>query len=58
MISGPSALVPGMKGPAQLSFWDDLGRIYATPGSAFRLRYAGRIVGVGTILANEDDPVP
>ncbi|WP_077488763.1 hypothetical protein [Sinomonas mesophila] len=49
MISGPAALAPGTAVSAQLSFWDDLGRIYATPGTDFKLWYDGRIVGFGTV---------
>lgn len=41
---------PGYTGPATLIFWSDLGRIYATPGTIFRLWYAGRIVGEGHVV--------
>lgn len=53
MISGPTALVPGTLGKAQLTFWDDIGQIYATPGVAFKLWYAGRTVGFGTVSPYE-----
>jgi hypothetical protein len=51
MISGPPVLVPGTVVEAQLSFWDDIGRIYATPGADFGIWYAGRIVGSGAVVA-------
>lgn len=47
---GQTAIQPGWVGPATLSFWSDLGRIYATPGSQFRLWYAGRVVGDGYVI--------
>ncbi|MCA4135649.1 hypothetical protein [Arthrobacter sp. M4] len=49
MISGPNAVIPGTQAKAQLMFWNDIGRIYATPGVAFKLWYDGRIVGFGTV---------
>ena len=55
MISVPTALVPGSAPSAQVTFWDDLGRIYATPGAGFRIWYAGRIVGSGRVLAEATD---
>jgi hypothetical protein len=51
MISGPATMVPGTEVQAQLSFWADLGSIYATPGTDFKLWYAGRIVGFGIVEA-------
>ena len=50
MISGPLILIPGTMVFAQAMFWDDLGRVLATPGTNFKLCYAGRIVGVGRVL--------
>ncbi|MFV0460782.1 MAG: hypothetical protein ACK5MT_18660 [Actinomycetales bacterium] len=47
---GQTAVQPGWVGPATLSFWSDLGRIYATAGSRFRLWYAGRVVGDGYVI--------
>lgn len=55
MISGPTALVPRMRGKAQLTFWADIGQIYATPGVAFKLWYDGRIVGFGTVTSYEPE---
>lgn len=49
-ISGPPVLAPSEAVAVTITFWDDLGRVYATPGSSFRLRYAGRIVGSGRVL--------
>lgn len=54
-ISGPSALVPGMRGKAQLAFWADIAQIYATPGVAFKLWYDGRIVGFGMVTSYEPE---
>lgn len=51
MISGPSALVPGTRGKAQLAFWAEIAQIYATPDVAFKLWYDGRIVGFGTVTS-------
>lgn len=48
--TGRPNIQPGDTGLATLTFWSDLGRIYATPGSAFRLWYAGRIVGDGLVV--------
>jgi hypothetical protein len=50
MIAGPSVLAPSDAVLVTITFWDDLGRVYATPGSSFGLRYAGRIVGSGHVL--------
>ncbi len=50
MISGPPSLVPGTMVFAQAMFWDDLGRVLATPGTNFKLWYAGRIVGLGQVI--------
>lgn len=49
VLSGPPALTPGLEARVTLSFWEDLGRLYATRGEAFRLRYAGRDVGLGRV---------
>jgi hypothetical protein len=44
------ALEPGSTGvEVTLEFWADVGLILATPGTAFKIWYAGRIVGVGTV---------
>jgi hypothetical protein len=32
-----------------LTFWDDIGELYATPGVPFKLSYAGRVVGSGVV---------
>ena len=53
MIVTPGGLHPGGKTGAVLSFWSEMGRIYATPGITFRLWYAGRIVGTGVVLAEQ-----
>ncbi len=55
MISGPAALVPGTVTGAQVTFWEDVGRVYATPGTEFRLWYSGRIVGSGRVLSELAD---
>ena len=55
MITGPAALVPGTRGKGQLTFWADIGQIYATPGVAFKLWYAGRIVGFGTVSSYDPE---
>lgn len=47
---GHPEIQPGSIGQATLSFWSDLARIYATPGTRFRLWYAGRIVGDGYVV--------
>ena len=44
-----SLLRPGTSLDGQLTFWSDLGRIYATPGAEFQLSYAGRVVGEGCV---------
>ena len=49
ILSGPPALAPGEEFRVTLTFWDDLGRLYATPGETFRLMYAGRDVGAGYV---------
>lgn len=48
-IVGLPELAPGATYAADLAFWDDPGRVYATPDVAFKLRYAGRIVGSGRV---------
>lgn len=49
MVSGPDMLVPGDHLRVRLSFWDDLGRIHATVGQSFHLRYDGRVIGAGCV---------
>ncbi|WP_157063480.1 hypothetical protein [Luteipulveratus mongoliensis] len=39
-----------------IEFWDDLGRVYATPGTRFKLWYAGRVVGGGRFRIGANDP--
>ena len=55
LINSPAALAPGSLAEARLTFWADLGRIYAVPSAGFRLWYAGRIVGSGRVLKEARD---
>lgn len=42
-----NSMAPGDSIHVVVDFWAEVGRIYATPGVAFRLWYAGRVVGIG-----------
>jgi hypothetical protein len=55
MDVGDRSIRPGSGVTALLTFWSDLGRIYATEGSKFRLWYAGRVVGQGGVLSIEEE---
>jgi hypothetical protein len=44
---GRSSISAGDRVPVTVDFWAEVGRIYATPGTPFRIWYAGRVVGVG-----------
>jgi hypothetical protein len=41
-------LVPGETIAVDIEFWVEVGETFATPGSSFRLWYAGRDVGRGS----------
>lgn len=51
---GEKTIRPGTTVSALLTFWSELGGIYATQGSSFRLWYAGRIIGEGKVLSVEE----
>jgi hypothetical protein len=50
-----SRLAAGEKLDAELVFWADEARIFATPGASFDLWY-GRLVGSGIVTRRGDDP--
>lgn len=49
LISATENLNPGTSMNVSLTFWDEIGRIYATPGVKFWISYPNRIVGHGII---------
>lgn len=55
VIETPNGLHPGVETDAFLRLWSEIGRVYATPGTVFRLWYSGRIVGTGVVLEERGD---
>lgn len=52
-LRGRAQLLPGEEASVELHFWADEARIYATPGSRFRV-WHGRDVGEGAISRLHD----
>lgn len=53
---GEPLVQPGTSSDVQLTFWSDLGRIYATVGATFLVWYAGRTVGEGCVIGVTEPP--
>jgi hypothetical protein len=49
LIETPERVGPGLRAVGTLTFWSDVARVYATPGTPFALHYAGCAVGTGMV---------